>query len=81
MIAYVPKISVTFLKVVIALGAVNSELGRWVPNAVQSARSRGTYNSRSNEPCKDTLSPRPRGYKTFFMLNSTEHEISTAYKN
>ena len=22
----------------------------------------------------------PRGYKTFFMLNSTEHEISTAYK-
>ena len=23
----------------------------------------------------------PRGYKTFFMLNSTEHEISTAYKN
>ena len=21
-----------------------------------------------------------RGYKTFFMLNSTEHEISTAYK-
>ena len=23
---------------------------------------------------------RPRGYKTFFVLNSTEHEISTAYK-
>ena len=23
----------------------------------------------------------PLGYKTFFMLNSTEHEISTAYKN
>ena len=23
---------------------------------------------------------RPRGYKTFFMLNSTEHGISTAYK-
>ena len=23
---------------------------------------------------------RPRGYKTFFMLNSTEHEISTAYQ-
>ena len=22
-----------------------------------------------------------RGYKTFFILNSTEHEISTAYKN
>ena len=24
--------------------------------------------------------PRPRGYKTFFMLNSTEHKISTAKK-
>ena len=24
---------------------------------------------------------RPRGYKTFFMLNSTEQEISTAHKN
>ena len=24
---------------------------------------------------------RPPGYKTFFMLNSTEHEISTAHKN
>ena len=23
----------------------------------------------------------PLGYKTFFMLNSTEHEISTAHKN
>ena len=23
---------------------------------------------------------RPRGYKTFFMLNSTDHEISTAHK-
>ena len=23
---------------------------------------------------------RPRGYKTFFMLNSAEHEISTAHK-
>ena len=23
----------------------------------------------------------PRGYKTFFMLNSTEHEISNAHKN
>ena len=23
----------------------------------------------------------PRGYKTFFMLISTEHEISTAHKN
>ena len=24
---------------------------------------------------------RPRGYKTIFMLNSAEHEISTAHKN
>ena len=24
---------------------------------------------------------RPRGYKTFFMLNSTEHEISLGHKN
>ena len=24
---------------------------------------------------------RPQGYKTFFMLNSTEHQISTAHKN
>ena len=23
----------------------------------------------------------PRGYKTYFMLNSTEQEISTAHKN
>ena len=26
------------------------------------------------------ISAWPRGYKTFFMLNSTEHEISTAHK-
>ena len=26
-------------------------------------------------------SARPIGYKTFFMINSTEHEISTAQKN
>ena len=24
---------------------------------------------------------RPQGYKTLFVLNSTEHEISTAHKN
>ena len=29
---------------------------------------------------KPTWMPRPRGYKTFFMLNSTKHEISTAHK-
>ena len=26
------------------------------------------------------LAARPRGYKNFFMLNSTEHEILTAIK-
>ena len=26
------------------------------------------------------MGTRPRGYKTFFMLNSTKHEISTAHK-
>ena len=26
-------------------------------------------------------SPGPRGHKTIYMLNSTEHEISTAHKN
>ena len=25
--------------------------------------------------------PWPQGYKTFIMLNSTEHKISTAHKN
>ena len=24
---------------------------------------------------------RPHGYKTFFMLNSTEHKISSAHKH
>ena len=28
----------------------------------------------------DQMMPMPRGYKTFFMLNSTEHEIYTAHK-
>ena len=28
--------------------------------------------------CTGTV--RPRGYKTFFMLNSVEHEILNAYK-
>ena len=31
--------------------------------------------------CVKCSKSRPRGYKTFFMLNSTEHEISTAPKN
>ena len=33
-----------------------------------------------NEPWMVHCKTRPRGYKTFFMLNSTEHEISTAHK-
>ena len=27
------------------------------------------------------VNTRPRGYKTVFVLNSTEQEISTAFKN
>ena len=27
------------------------------------------------------MAKQARGYKTFFVLNSTEHEISTAHKN
>ena len=30
--------------------------------------------------CKITTCIRPRGYKTFFMLNSIEHEILNAHK-
>ena len=33
------------------------------------------YGSKS---CSETW---PRGYETFFMLNSTEHQLSTAHKN
>ena len=29
----------------------------------------------------ETAQTRPQGYKTFFMLNSTENEILTAHKN
>ena len=29
---------------------------------------------------QQTGNPWPRGYKTLFMLNLTEHEISTAHK-
>ena len=27
-----------------------------------------------------SFQPRPRGYKTFFMLNSAKHEIFSGYK-
>ena len=35
------------------------------------------------QPGSDKPAPphRSRGYKTFFMLNLTEHEISAAHKN
>ena len=29
----------------------------------------------------NAITERPRGFKTFFMLNSTEHKIATAYKH
>ena len=35
----------------------------------------------SNETELMTRLIRPRGYKTFLMLNSTEHKVSSAYKN
>ena len=40
-------------------------------------------NMRSLFDMQGEIRPRsgPRGYKTFFMLNSTEYEISTAHKN
>ena len=28
-----------------------------------------------------TMASRPRGYKTFFMINSVEHEILNAHKD
>ena len=31
-------------------------------------------------PLENALDPGPRGYKTFFMLNSAEHEIFSANK-
>ena len=35
----------------------------------------------SKQPKVKTKQYRPRGYKTFFMLISIEHEISTAHEN
>ena len=32
------------------------------------------------EPCDKKTGPGPRDYKRVFMLDSTEHEISTAYR-
>ena len=39
------------------------------------------YFESENELQLYNLEARPRGYKTFFMLNSTEHKILTAHKN
>ena len=36
--------------------------------------------SKSNRHARRCQQIRPRGYKTFFMLNSIEHEILNAYK-
>ena len=40
-----------------------------------------THNDRTHHMKCTKCESRPRGYNTFFMLNSTEHEISTAHKN
>ena len=37
--------------------------------------------NQANANLDHMLDTRPRGYKTFFMLNSIEHKISTAHKN
>ena len=33
-----------------------------------------------NEKLKPSIAVRPRAYKTFFILNSVEHEILNAHK-
>ena len=39
------------------------------------------YAWHSHPMSANILTTGPGGYKTFFMLNSTEHEISTAHKS
>ena len=44
-------------------------------------RSGGQYlSSETRNPASLELATRPRGFKSFFVLNSTEHEIYHAYK-
>ena len=47
-----------------------------LPSLIQMLPISTSTNTSMNE--KNTF--RPRGYRTFFMLNSTEHRISNAHK-
>ena len=49
--------------------------------AHQHSQDTGSNLSAGSYDRDEEVSARPQGYKTFFMLNSTEHEISTARKN
>ena len=65
-----------FLQIFINNEWVNSKSGRTFP----------TINPTNGEKIVDVqegdkVGQEHQGYKTFFMLNSTEHEISTAHKN
>ena len=48
---------------------------RNVTNSISPVVTDSIYRARAS-----ILTP-PRGYKTLFMLNSAEHEISTVHKN
>ena len=58
-------------------GKYNGDLSRWICNLPLNLF----------KPCRQKLihmqmlQIRPRGYKTFFMLNSTEHEICPSNKS
>ena len=52
--------------------------GRELIALAQENTHPGNSFSRANRNVREF---RARSYKTFFMLNSTEHEISTAHKN
>ena len=47
------------------------------PNPITLRKAKIVYNSECNRVKEQT---RPRGYKTFFMLKSVEHEIFSAHK-
>ena len=51
------------------------------PSLWETARYRLKYCLKGPlNPKQPTNEPRPRGYKTFFMLNSAEHELIPAHK-
>ena len=54
----------------------------WITNGHHPLRNT-SYSLIQSHTHKVKLSKeiKPRGYKTFFMLNSTEYEISTAHKS